>query len=55
VQNVNEFRDRTVKVAECFTNEMLASTCSETEYHFGMCRATNGVHEHIRNFVRYNV
>jgi hypothetical protein len=27
LQNMNELRDRIVRAAECFTNEMLASTC----------------------------
>jgi hypothetical protein len=30
--------------AECITNEMLASTCLETEYHLGVCCAVNGAY-----------
>jgi len=36
-----------VRAAECITNEMLASTCPETEYHLDVCRATNGAHIEI--------
>jgi hypothetical protein len=31
-----------VRAAECATNEMLANTCSDTEYRFSVCPATNG-------------
>jgi hypothetical protein len=40
VKNVNELRDRIVTAAECVTNEMLPSTCPETEYRLDVCRAT---------------
>jgi hypothetical protein len=40
---VNELIDRIVRYANCITNEMLASTCSETEYRLDACYATNGV------------
>jgi hypothetical protein len=59
VQNLNELPDRTVRAAECFTNEILANTCPETEYRLYVCCATNGAilrsAEHIRNFVRSTV
>jgi len=51
---VNELRDRIVRAAECITNEMLASTCPETEYRFDACRILSHT-EHIRNFVRSSV
>jgi hypothetical protein len=45
MQNVNELRHRTVRATECVTNEMLVSTCPETEYRLDVCRgATNGGH-----------
>jgi hypothetical protein len=44
VQNVNELRDRTVRAAECVTNEMLVSTWQETEHCLDVCRATDGAH-----------
>jgi hypothetical protein len=60
LQNSNELRDRIVRAAECVTNEMLVSTCTDTEYRLYVCvvllvvpilRCT----EHIRNFVRSSV
>jgi hypothetical protein len=44
VQNVYELRDRIVRAADCVTNEMLANTCTETEYRFDVCCATSGTH-----------
>jgi hypothetical protein len=41
---VNELRDRTVRAAECVTNEMSASTWRETEYRLDVCRVTDGAH-----------
>jgi hypothetical protein len=41
---MNEFHNRIVRVAECVTNEMLASACTETEYRFD-----------LRKFVRPSV
>jgi len=37
-------RDRIFRAAECVSNEMLASTWLETEYHLHICRATNDGH-----------
>jgi len=45
VQNVTD--DRTIRAAERFTNEMLASTWRETEYRLDMFRATKGAHTEI--------
>jgi hypothetical protein len=47
VRNLNELRGRTVRAAQCFTNEMLASTCPETEYRLDVCCATDGAHIEI--------
>jgi len=33
-------RDRIVRAAECVTNEILAITWRETEYHLDVCHAT---------------
>jgi hypothetical protein len=43
-QNINMLRDRIFRAAECVSNEMLASTWLETEYHLHICRATNDGH-----------
>jgi hypothetical protein len=55
VENMNKMHERIVRVAECVTNEMAASTCPETEHRLDVCRATNGAmlrsSEHIRDFV----
>jgi hypothetical protein len=32
LQNMNEFRGRTIRAAECVTNEMLTNTWPETKY-----------------------
>jgi predicted DNA-binding ribbon-helix-helix protein len=47
LQTVNELCDRIVSAAECVTNEVLASTCPETEYRLYVCRATNSAHIEI--------
>jgi hypothetical protein len=47
VGNVNELRDRIIRAAECFTNEMSAGTWLETEYCLDMCYATNGAHKEL--------
>jgi hypothetical protein len=47
VQNLKELRDRTIRTAECVTNEMLANTSPETEYRLYVCCATNGAHIEI--------
>jgi len=56
---VNELRDTIVRFSECVTNEMLISTCPETEYCLDVCRATMvpilSTTEHIRNFVSSSV
>jgi len=48
-----------IRATVCVTNEMLANTWQETEYHLNVCCVTNGAHteisEHIRNFVRSSV
>jgi hypothetical protein len=33
--------------AECVTNEILANTWRETEYHLDVCRAANSAHIEI--------
>jgi hypothetical protein len=37
---VNELRDRTVRAAECVTNEMLTNSWQDTVYLLGVCRTT---------------
>jgi len=44
---VNELRDRIVRAAKCVTNEMLVSTCPDTEYRLYVCCATSGAHIEI--------
>jgi hypothetical protein len=41
---VNELLDRTVRAAECVTNEIFVSTWRETEYRLDACRAINCAH-----------
>jgi hypothetical protein len=36
-----------LSAAECVTNEMLTSTCSETECRLDVCRASTGAHIEI--------
>jgi hypothetical protein len=43
IQNVKELHDRTVRAAECFTDEMLAITWQDTD----VCRVTNDAHIEI--------
>jgi len=45
--NLNELHDRTVRAAECVTNEMLDSTQQETEYCLDVCHTINGGHIEI--------
>jgi hypothetical protein len=47
VQNVNELRNRTVRAAECVTNEMHVSTWLETEHRLDVCSVTNGAHSTV--------
>jgi len=44
VKNVNVLRVTIVRAAECVTNEMLVSTCTDTEYRLDVCRATSSAH-----------
>jgi hypothetical protein len=48
VENVNELHDTNVRAAECVTNEILISTCRESEFRLDVCRASNGAH--IQNY-----
>jgi hypothetical protein len=47
MQDVIELRHRIITVAECITNEMIASTWRETEYCLDVCSATNDDHTEI--------
>jgi uncharacterized protein (DUF169 family) len=49
VHNVNEPCDRIITTAECITNEMLANSWQETNYHSDVCCATNYAHIEIKN------
>jgi hypothetical protein len=49
VRNVNELRERIDRAVECVINKMPVNTYKETEHHFEVCNATNGVHGDLQS------
>jgi hypothetical protein len=47
LKNVNKLCNRIIRPAEGITNEMLANTWQETEYHIDVCHTTIGAYSEM--------